>query len=43
MMKNWLMRNAGRLCGSCLALSLIYHINSISMFLFGEPEFPTED
>ena len=42
-MKNWLRRNAGSLCGSCLALALIYHIHSFSFLMFGEPEFPTED
>lgn len=42
-MKNWLKKNVGSLCSSCLALTLIYHIGRVSLLMFGEPEFPTEE
>ena len=42
-MKNWLRKNGMAICSGCLALSLVFHIFDYSLFLFGEPEFPTED
>ncbi len=42
-MKNWLRKNMFALCSASLAYSFIYYIQTRSHFLFGEPEFPTED
>ena len=42
-MKNWLKKNMFTLCSACLGYTLMYHISGFSYFLFGEPEFPSED
>lgn len=42
-MKNWLKKNMFVLCSSCLAYFYAYYIESVSLFFFGEPEFPVED
>lgn len=42
-MKNWLKRNAGLILNTCLGTWFVYHIGTVSMVMFGEPEFPTED
>lgn len=42
-MKTWLKRNAGLILSTCLGTFFTYHIGSVSLFMFGEPEFPTED
>lgn len=42
-MKNWLKRNIGIICSTCLGISFVYEFGGPSLLLFGEPEFPTED
>lgn len=42
-MKNWLKRNIGIIASTCLGISFVYPLGGYSFFLFGEPEFPTED
>lgn len=42
-MKNWLRKNMLIICNACLAYTVMYYIQVFSHFLFGEPEFPTED
>lgn len=42
-MKNWLKKNMFTLFSGFIVLFDVYHIGSVSLFLFGEPEFPVED
>lgn len=42
-MKNWLKKNIFTLCSACLSLSLYFKFYASSNFLFGEPDFPSED
>lgn len=42
-MKNWLKKNMFQLCGALAIFPFVYHISEFSLFLFGEPEFPSED
>lgn len=42
-MKNWLKKNIFTLCNGCLALSFLIVFGAPCNFLFGEPEFPSED
>lgn len=42
-MKNWLKKNLFTICSTCLGYTVIYRIGGFSHFLFGEPEFPSED
>ncbi len=42
-MKKWVKKNLFAICSSCLAYTVMYHLGSRSYFLFGEPEFPTEE
>lgn len=42
-MKNWLKKSALALCSVSLASFYYFPLGSFSYFLFGEPEFPTED
>lgn len=41
--KNWLRRNIGAICSTCLGTAFVYHISGASLWLFGEPEFPMEE
>ncbi len=42
-MKNWLKRNIITICAGIVLFFDVYHISSVSHFLFGEPEFPVEN
>ena len=42
-MKNWLKKSALALCTATLAYGVWIPLGGLSHFLFGEPEFPTED
>lgn len=42
-MKNWLKRNFLTICSACLGYTMWYRFDSVSLFLFGEPDYPTED
>lgn len=42
-MKNWLKKNLPTICNACLAYGVMFYLSGRSHFLFGEPEFPTED
>lgn len=42
-MKNWLKKSVLALCSVSLAYFYYIPIGVHSHFLFGEPEFPTED
>lgn len=42
-MKNWLKKNMLTICAGITLFFDVYHIGSFSRFLFGEPEYPTED
>lgn len=41
-MKSWLKKILV-ICLSCPFIFDVYHIGSLSFFLFGEPEFPVEE
>ena len=42
-MKNWLKKSVFALCSASLAYTVFFPFPFRSNFLFGEPEFPTED
>lgn len=42
-MKSWLKKNIYTICNACVAYTIVFVMSGYSFFLFGEPDFPTED
>ena len=42
-MKSWLKKNMLTICAGITLMFDVYYIGSVSLFLFGEPEYPVED